>query len=323
MRTRARVHRDAAAACRRRVAAEGQAYSAAMTYATPFVPLGQGDTLKFTNLDTLAQHDLAADDGKFASDLVGAGQSSMVKGVETLPPGAYPFHCTLHTWMRGVVNVAPVGTGGDADAPGHRAAGGGAGAGDQRRPTRSTCCRRPRSSRSARATGRSTARTSSTRATAARPARRPRRSPSLGPVWSYFSPKGDFTGTPVVARQHARRRHEPGLGPRAQRDDRQGQVDAQRRRADQRHRGDRRRPRHRPRRADALPARRRARPRDRPRSLWDQVIDQQKNSDVYGSPTVWDGTVYIGVSALFGETGDPEVNVRGSVNALDLAHRPA
>src|SRR3712207_479955 len=98
-------------------AAEAQAYAAAMTYATPVLALGKGDTLKFTNLDQLAQHDLASDEGKFQSDLVGAGQSSMVRGVETLPPGAYPFHCTLHTWMRGVVNVAPVGTGGGGGAP--------------------------------------------------------------------------------------------------------------------------------------------------------------------------------------------------------------
>lgn len=51
--------------------------------------------------------------------------------------------------------------------------------------------------------------------------------------------------------------------------------------------------------------------------LWDRVIDTQRDSDVFGSPTVWKGTVFIGVSALFGELNDPDVRVRGAVVALD------
>jgi polyvinyl alcohol dehydrogenase (cytochrome) len=51
--------------------------------------------------------------------------------------------------------------------------------------------------------------------------------------------------------------------------------------------------------------------------LWDEVIDTQRDADVFGSPTVWRGTVYIGVSALFGELNDPDVRVRGALVALD------
>jgi len=53
--------------------------------------------------------------------------------------------------------------------------------------------------------------------------------------------------------------------------------------------------------------------------LWDRVIDTQRDSDVFGSPVVWNDRVYIGVSALFGELNDPDVRVRGAVVALDAA----
>src|SRR5215210_5126419 len=90
-------------------AAEQQAYAAAMNYATPALVLGKGDSLKFTNLDTLAKHDLASDEDKFKSPLLGGGESAKVEGVEKLPAGNYPFHCTLHAWMRGVVTVNEAG----------------------------------------------------------------------------------------------------------------------------------------------------------------------------------------------------------------------
>ena len=50
--------------------------------------------------------------------------------------------------------------------------------------------------------------------------------------------------------------------------------------------------------------------------LWSRRIDSQRDSDVYGSPVAWDGRVYIGVSALYGETSDPKVSARGAVVAL-------
>ena len=87
-------------------AAEQQAVSAGLTYATPALAAAQGDTLRHTNLDPAAQHDLDSDAaGLFASPLVAAGESSLVKGVPKLPPGSYPFHCSIHSWMKGVLTV--------------------------------------------------------------------------------------------------------------------------------------------------------------------------------------------------------------------------
>ena len=76
-------------------AAEQRAYAAGMNYATPAVTVGQGDTLLFSNLDTLAQHDLVGHGGEFGSPLIGAGQEAKVDGVENLDVGTYQFHCTL------------------------------------------------------------------------------------------------------------------------------------------------------------------------------------------------------------------------------------
>jgi polyvinyl alcohol dehydrogenase (cytochrome) len=56
------------------------------------------------------------------------------------------------------------------------------------------------------------------------------------------------------------------------------------------------------------------------RVLFDTVIDTQTNSDTFGSPVVWDGRVYIGVSAYYGEFSErpsEETRVRGSVVAVD------
>ena len=56
------------------------------------------------------------------------------------------------------------------------------------------------------------------------------------------------------------------------------------------------------------------------RVLFDTVIDTQTNSDTFGSPVVWDGRVYIGVSAYYGEFSErpsEETRVRGSVVAVN------
>ena len=53
--------------------------------------------------------------------------------------------------------------------------------------------------------------------------------------------------------------------------------------------------------------------------LWNETLDTQKDSDTFGSPVVWKGAVYIGVSALGGELSDPDVHVRGALVALDAA----
>jgi polyvinyl alcohol dehydrogenase (cytochrome) len=51
--------------------------------------------------------------------------------------------------------------------------------------------------------------------------------------------------------------------------------------------------------------------------LWQTTIDDQPGSDVYGSPVVANGTVYIGTSASYAEQHLPGVHDRGSVVALD------
>jgi hypothetical protein len=94
-----------------------------MNYATPAVSVGQGDTLIFSNLDTLAQHDLVGHGGEFGSPLIGAGEEAKVEGVENLSPGSYQFHCTLHSWMQGALTVSPTGAA-PAPAPGESAGGG-------------------------------------------------------------------------------------------------------------------------------------------------------------------------------------------------------
>ena len=270
-------------------AAEGQAYAAAMTYATPLVALAQGDTLRFTNLDTLAQHDLASDDGKFRSELVGAGASTMVQGVETLQAGAYPFHCTLHNWMRGVVNVAPVGGGGGGGgAPSPTGAANASPAGTNPDPIdlvpQSEI--QPLGEGDWASYGKDIAGTRDGGPAGPTPAQ----VPTLGPVWSYFSPFGDFTGTPVIKDNtlvagtnqgwvHAlnattgkvkwtRDMRAPVNGTAAISGDRVIVPVAEP---------------HEPR-VVALDL-------ETGRTLWDQTIDTQKNSDVYGSPVVWNGTV--------------------------------
>src|SRR3954470_2751167 len=96
--------------------AEQEAYSAALNYATPAVVVPQGDTLRFTNLDTLAPHDLVSEQGLFRTDLLQANGSALVGGVEKLATGTYAFHCTIHSWMTGELQVVP-GAGGGGEAP--------------------------------------------------------------------------------------------------------------------------------------------------------------------------------------------------------------
>ena len=114
-------------------AAEQQAYAVGLNYATPVVVASQGDTLRFNNLDPLAQHDIVSDTpGLFASPLIGNGQSALVSGVEKLAPATYQFHCTLHAWMHGAIQVVPASA--PSPPPPHRRPAPGA------RPIPSTCC---------------------------------------------------------------------------------------------------------------------------------------------------------------------------------------
>jgi len=48
--------------------------------------------------------------GQFTSPLVAQGESTLVGGIDKLAPGAYAFHCELHSWMNGVIDVVAPGT---------------------------------------------------------------------------------------------------------------------------------------------------------------------------------------------------------------------
>ena len=292
-------------------AAEQRAYAAAMNYATPAVTVGQGDTLLFSNLDTLAQHDLVGLGGEFGSPLVGAGEEAKVEGVENLSPGTYQFRCTLHSWMQGALTVSPTG-GAPVPAPGE-SAGGGTGSGSNPDPAD---IYRPatkgfdgggwplygRDLRNTRDGG------------TAGPS--PDQVDDLGIAWSYFSGEGDFTGTPVVARglvvagtnkgnvvaldaKTGKKKWAYRIGKTIN-----GTVAVSGYRV-------------------FVPVSQTHSPRIVALDLrtgkrkWDTVIDSQKNADVYGSPTVWNGTVYMGTSSYYGTLNDPEVATRGSVVALN------
>jgi polyvinyl alcohol dehydrogenase (cytochrome) len=50
--------------------------------------------------------------------------------------------------------------------------------------------------------------------------------------------------------------------------------------------------------------------------VWSTVLDSSEGASAFGSPIVWNGTVYMGTS---GELGDPQLPLRGAVVALDAA----
>src|SRR5215207_7364892 len=176
-------------------AAEQRAYAAGMNYATPAVTVGQGDTLMFSNLDSLAQHDLVGHDGQFGSPLIGAGQEAKVEGVENLEAGTYQFHCTLHSWMRGALTVSPAG-GAPTPSPG-QGVGGGTGGGANPDPAD---IYRPASKGFDKGSWPFYGRDLSNTRDGAENGPAVDQVDDLGIAWSYFSGEGDFTGTPVVAR---------------------------------------------------------------------------------------------------------------------------
>jgi polyvinyl alcohol dehydrogenase (cytochrome) len=291
-------------------AAEQHAYAAAYNYATPVVTMGRGDSLVFNNLDTTARHDLVSDDGKFSSTLVGGGESAPVNGAQSLDPGTYKFHCSLHSWMHGVLEVGE--QGGAVSTPSPEST---------MLPTEETpdpadifppASAQPLTGGDWRQYGRDA--TSTRDGGSAGPS--PADVLNLGVVWSFWSHMGDFTSTPAVADGKvfagssmgtvysldavtgkplwAHKIGQPVNGSVA--------VDAGK---------------------VLVPVAQVNGPRlvalseKSGRVLWDTTIDTQKDSDVYGSPSVWNGMVYLGQSAEYGETNDPNVSTRGSVTAVD------
>jgi plastocyanin len=83
------------------------------TVATRYVPfqitVNQGDVLDLVNLEN-TPHDLVAHDWLdgaplFRSAVVGVGGQARVVGVESLLPSAYPFVCSVHDSMTGLLIV--------------------------------------------------------------------------------------------------------------------------------------------------------------------------------------------------------------------------
>jgi plastocyanin len=73
-----------------------------MAFDPPVVHVALGDTVIWTN-DDPAPHDVAADDGQFASDILGTGDSHSQAFVA---PETITYYCTIHPHMRGRVVVS-------------------------------------------------------------------------------------------------------------------------------------------------------------------------------------------------------------------------
>lgn len=91
-------------------AAPSAVFTAAETFVPAQVTIRQGDTLTLVNLEN-SPHDLVSSDTLpdgtpvFQSDIVGLGGTSEVRRVETLLPSTYPFYCTVHDTMTGLLTV--------------------------------------------------------------------------------------------------------------------------------------------------------------------------------------------------------------------------
>jgi plastocyanin len=71
-------------------------------YGAP-VTVSPGTVVTVTNLDS-ARHTVTADDGgTFAVDVAGSGGTATFTAPST--PGSYPFHCTYHPRMQGMLTV--------------------------------------------------------------------------------------------------------------------------------------------------------------------------------------------------------------------------
>src|SRR3954469_6029139 len=294
-------------------AAEQQAYAAAMNYATPTLTIGQGDTLTFNNLDTLAKHDLVGHDGEFGSDLIAGGQSGPVKGVDKLSPGQYQFHCTLHGWMKGVMTVGPAGSGGVSPPSLQNGTGTGTG---HSAPDPIDIWPQATPEQLGAGNWRFYGKDLSNSRDGGANGPTPSEVPNLGPAWSFHSHHGDFTATPVVDRNVLVAGSNGGFvfGINATTGKEIWQYDAGK-----------------PINGSAAIAGRTAYlPVAEPhapkllalnlrtgRKRWERRISMQKDADVYGSPVVWNRTVYMGTSAEYGELNDPKVNTRGAVVAVN------
>jgi plastocyanin len=80
-------------------------------YVPLMVVVRQGMSLQLVQLDPMQRHDIVSRAARerrpvFASARsLSFGETQLVPGVEKLPPGAYPFTCSIHPFMFGQVIV--------------------------------------------------------------------------------------------------------------------------------------------------------------------------------------------------------------------------
>jgi plastocyanin len=72
-------------------------------YAPPDVTVKVGQTVAWVNEDS-SQHDVVANDGSFKSKLLGPNE---VFTFIFSKPGRFPYYCSIHPEMQGVVTVEP------------------------------------------------------------------------------------------------------------------------------------------------------------------------------------------------------------------------
>lgn len=282
-----------------------------MNYATPAVNIGQGDTLTFTNLDQLARHDLVGENDAFKSELLAGGESGPVTGVDKLTQGTFEFHCTLHSWMRGVLNVGPAGSGAGAPSTGDVQSNPASG----ESPDPADLNQRAVAEKIGAGEWPFYGHDLANSRDGGKNGPAPGDILNMGVAWSFFSSHGDFTGTPVVAGGKVAVGSNTGrvfvidasTGEELWHKDVDGPVngtvaiDSGR---------------------VIVPVASPHNPRiavfnvDSGKKLWETVVSDQKDSDVYGSPVAFDGKVFIGTSAEYGETSDADVATRGTVVAL-------
>ncbi len=63
----------------------------------------KGESLWFANLDPV-RHDVTADNGKFRGESATVGLV-LIPGVEQLDPGVYPYTCSIHDGMIGILRI--------------------------------------------------------------------------------------------------------------------------------------------------------------------------------------------------------------------------